>query len=291
MRSNFRSIWIALALFVPAGPLESVIAQAADRIVVLAPSLGEIVADILPKGEVQKRLVGAVDGTDRPDWLKMVPRVGGFSRFDLEAVLALKPDLVLATEDGNPAEPVGRLARAGVSVIRVKTSTVAEITDSYRQIARALGQPERGANLVSEFQSRYQSASRQAASGGRKPKVVLQLGWDPLVVVGGRGYLAEALVAVGAENLFSDSSADAYPRPSVEEVVRRKPDIVVMVEMDGLSGQAATAAVRWKKLNVPVGILQSDALLRPTLSWPEGVKSLAGVIHGTGGADVSIKSD
>ncbi|MEK7690795.1 MAG: helical backbone metal receptor, partial [Bdellovibrionota bacterium] len=102
MRSNFRSIWIALALFVPAGPLESVIAQAADRIVVLAPSLGEIVADILPKGEVQKRLVGAVDGTDRPDWLKMVPRVGGFSRFDLEAVLALKPDLVLATEDGNP---------------------------------------------------------------------------------------------------------------------------------------------------------------------------------------------
>ena len=140
MRSNFRSIWIALALFVPAG-LESVIAQAADRFVLLAPSLGEIVADILSKGEVQKRLVGAVDGTDRPDWSKMVPRVGGFSRFDLEAVLALKPDLVLATEDGNPAEPVGRLARAGVSVIRVKTSTVAEITDSYRQIARALGQP------------------------------------------------------------------------------------------------------------------------------------------------------
>ena len=108
------------------------------RVVALAPSLAELVAAMLGPQELD-RLVGVTEQSDHPASLKSKKQVGPFHRFNLEAVMALKPDLVLATREGNPKDRVERLRELGIPVVVVSGGNFREIADSMRLVGRALG--------------------------------------------------------------------------------------------------------------------------------------------------------
>jgi iron complex transport system substrate-binding protein len=253
------------------------------RVVTLAPSLGELVADLLGKDLV--RLIGVSEYTDYPLTLKKLPSVGPYHHFNLEKVLALKPDLVLATLDGNSKEQVNHLRELKVPVVVVETGNFTEIAGSIKLVANALGVPKLGAEMADRLTKGIQRR-KQSAQSHPPLKVLLQIGEDPMVLVGGNSFLQSALETIGAVNVYRDAKIP-YPRPSLEDVLKKDPDIIVIVAMGDDLKQFDSMARKWRQFhglkavkNGRVHVLRSDALLRPTLRILEGLALLEDTVYG-----------
>ncbi|MFC6330688.1 helical backbone metal receptor [Alloalcanivorax gelatiniphagus] len=109
--------------------------QPAERIVALSPGATELLFDA-GGGE---RLVGAVSYSDFPPAAKKLPRVGSYKRLDLEAILALKPDLVVAWISGNPGTQVDRLEDLGLTVYRGEPLRFTDVADTLERLAVLAG--------------------------------------------------------------------------------------------------------------------------------------------------------
>lgn len=231
------------------------------RVVTLAPSLAEIAAEILEPAE-WARIVGVSEFTVEPVELAGRPKVGAFYRTNLERVVSLKPDLVLATRDGNSKDQVERLQSLGITVVTVDSHSLKQVEESMREIGRALGEAQRGEQAAGLFVKKLEKLRVQ--SRNRAPaRVVIQLGATPLVVAG-QSFVSEAVEVLGLKNVFSDWSG--YPKPSLEEVLRRKPDAVIVL------GDHAVPDVVGSR--VKVVRLKNDALLRPSPALISGLTDL-----------------
>jgi iron complex transport system substrate-binding protein len=254
-----------------------------QRIVTLAPSLGELVTDLL--GKDLGRLVGVSEYTDYPTALRKLPSIGPYHHFNLEKVLALKPDLVLATLDGNSKEQVNHLRELKVPVVVVETGNFTEIAGSMKLVAKALGVPNLGAEMASQLTLGIQRVKLN--SKNHSPlKVLLQIGEDPMVLVGGNSFLHSALETIGAINVYRDAKIP-YPRPSLEDVLKRDPDVIVIIALGGELKQFDSMAKKWGQFRSlkavkdgRVHVLRSDSLLRPTLRILEGLARLERTVYG-----------
>ena len=246
------------------------------RIVALAPSVAEIAADLLGK-EGGFRIVGVSNEADRPDILKDRPRVGPFYRVNLEAVVGLQPDLVLATQDGNLPEQVERLRSVGVRVVVVGTPHVDSLSEAYRMLGRELGLEATGEKKAAAMEQELRELRRESERRRTKaPRVVLQIGWNPVVVVGGQGFLAEVLSIAGGRSVFADVQ-QAYPRPSREAVMARKPDVILQVSMDQGRDQSQGGS-EWGK--IPTLRVDADDLLRPGPGLVRAIRKLQEGLNG-----------
>ncbi len=257
-----------------------------SRVVTLIPSLGELAAEVL--GEDLERIVGVSEYTDYPPAIaaagKRVTSIGPYTRVDLEKILALKPDLVLASTDGNSRDQIQHLRELKIPVVVVKTESLGDVESAMRLVADAIGSSERGRAISGQFAA---GLARIRARGGelvksraRPLKVLLQLDDRPLVVVGKKSFLHDALGVVGAENIYGDAGA-GYPRPALEDVIRRNPDVIVVIGMGGNAGPFKVMASRWEKFpslsavkNKRIRVVDGDSLTRPTLRLLEGLSLL-----------------
>ncbi len=261
------------------------IVDSPQRIVTLAPSLGELAADLL--GAEIHRIVGVSEYTDTPSALERVTSVGSYNHFNLEKVVTLKPDLVLATRDGNPREQVLRLRELGISVVVVDTGDFAQVIQSIRWVGAALGKSLAAEKRVSEFEAGLRALrARRRLREGQHPKVVLQLGDDPLVVVGSGTFLGAALEELGATHVYSDSIAH-YPKPSLEDVLKKNPDVILVLALGRDRSTFDKMATRWKRFSKltaveydKVRVVQADGLLRPSARLIDGMIQLERLIYG-----------
>ncbi|HTL11212.1 MAG TPA: helical backbone metal receptor [Bdellovibrionota bacterium] len=265
------------------------ISRVPTRIVTLAPSLGELAAEIL--GPDLGVIAGVSEYTDFPPALSSKPSVGPFHRINVERVVALKPDLVLATLDGNPRDRVLQLRELGLRVIVVDTSTLDSVARSFLWVGHALGRTREGEGLARRLTEGLTALKARAAgrahSGVPRPTVLLQLDRQPLVAVGGDTFLNQALEVVGARNSLEDLRT-RYPRPAIEEVIRRDPDWIVVLAMAGSPDAAfAKMAEDWKALKnlkavsrSQVRILKADGLARPSVRLLEGLALLEKLLYG-----------
>ncbi len=252
------------------------------RIVALAPALGELVARLL--GNDLSRLVGVSDFTDSSEALKRVPSIGSYARFNVEKVMSLRPDLVLATSAGNAKDQVLRLRELGLPVVVVSADNLKELIQSIRLVGDAVGARREGRKIAEELANHIAEAKKRARA--RKPrKVLLQIGDDPLVVAGGGSFIHEAIEAVGAVNLYGD--ADGYPRPSLEDVLKRNPEVVLVVTMTEDKEVFEKMARKWSTFTAlkavksdQVKVLNGDTLLRPSIRFTEGLLLLEHAIYG-----------
>ena len=254
-----------------------------SRIIPLAPSLAELVVELLPSG--WERIVAVTEFTDFPGELAQKPKVGSYARLNLEAIVSRKPDLVLATLDGNSKDQVQRLRSLGVPVLVVGTSNFEEVKLSIRMVGEALGAKERALALESRFVSALQSLHKRYHATANRPRVLLQIGDDPLVVVGKKSFLQEALEAVGAKNIYS-SELSGYPRPSREDVLSKNPEMILILALHGEMRTFDRMADRWRAFpqlaavrEGKVRVLKADGLLRPGSRLIEGLSALESAIH------------
>ena len=228
------------------------------------------------------RLVGVTRYDTAPE-VKSLPRVGGFLDPSPEAVLGLRPDLVLWLTDGGAYPAVRRIAELGVPVLALPVVGVPDVLRAARRVGAALGNPAAGERLASRMDAAVRAAEERASSLPRR-RVLLVIGRDPLVVAGPGSYPDALLRIAGGVNVVKGERP--WPVYSLERAVADDPDLVVDAAVnepaDTIARLAAIPAVKAGR----VVRLPDDRVLRPGPQLPAALVQLQSALGtpATGGA-------
>ena len=195
--------------------------QPASRIVSLAPHVTE---QLFAIGAGEK-IVGAVDYSDYPEQAKAIPRVGGYSRLDLERILALQPDLVVAWKSGNDGRAIERLQALGVTVYWSEPHRLPDIADGMARLGTLVGEAEMAQQQAETFHQRLDELRRQNR-GGKKRTVFYQIWNRPLMTVSGQHLINDVITLCGGSNIFADLET-LTPTVSLEAVLVADPEVIV----------------------------------------------------------------
>ncbi|MCH2558802.1 MAG: cobalamin-binding protein [Alcanivorax sp.] len=246
--------------------------QPARRIVALSPGATELLYD----AGAGDRLVGAVSFSDYPSEAKALPRVGSYKRLDLEAILALKPDLVVAWVSGNPATQVERLETLGLNVYRGEPLRFAEVADTLERLAVLAGTEPAGRAAAARFRDGITELRDRFA--GADPVTVFYEVWEePLMTVNGEHLISEAIRTCGGVNVFADLPGLA-PRIGTEAVIAADPEAIVA---GGMGENNPAWLTPWKRFRALTAVQRENlffvppsTLQRPTPQMLEGTRLL-----------------
>lgn len=186
-----------------------------ERVVTLAPNLTELVFAV-GSGSL---VVGTDDFSDEPRAAAKLPKVGGMQP-NLEKLAALRPDLVLASTEGNQPALGPALAAAGIPLFVVRTDRVADLPTAVKRVGALLDSPgaeEAEAALRRELAQQERKRSRTA-------KVLFAIWTEPLYVGGRETFVDDLLVLTGATNAVS---RNGWPQHSLESLIASPPDIIL----------------------------------------------------------------
>ena len=249
-----------------------------ERIVTLAPNLTEIVFAL----GLEEKLVGVTSHCDFPAAARSKPQVGDVVNPSLEKILELKPDVVFGSTAGNRRETVEALERLGVPLYGVEARSVEGIFVSIRDIAELAGAPRAGAELAGRLEARLAALGVHTAAGPA-PRVLFAIWMEPLVTIGNDTFLNDVLARAGAESVTADLG-ESWPRLSVEEVIRRDPDYLILPRTHSLqaSFERLVQEEPWRRLRAVREnriVWLDDAVLRPGPRIVDAIEELARALH------------
>jgi iron complex transport system substrate-binding protein len=240
----------------------------------------------------QDRIVGVSGYTTSPPEARKKPRVSAFATAKFDAILDLKPDLVLTFSDVQ-AEITRELVKRGVTVLNFNQRTVAGILDMIGTLARLVGKPDEGRALVEELVRGLDEIVRAAKLFPRRPRVFFEEWNDPLI--GGIGWVEELIEVAGGEVIFPalrgcGKAMDRVVDPA--SVVERNPE-VVLASWCGRKVNRQTIASRpgWEAIdavrNGHVYEIKSAIILQPgPASLTDGVRQIHAILSRVVGARV-----
>ena len=193
----------------------------AQRIVSLSPHLTEL----LFAAGAGAKVVGAVDYSDYPPAARQLPRVGSDAAIDLEAVLALKPDLVVVWPNAGSSRAIDRLAALGLPTFRSEPRELEDIPRTIERMGEMAGTGEHAGKAATAFRKRVADLETRFA---RRPRVrVFYQVWDrPLQTVNGAHIISKVIGLCGGENVFAGLPAIA-PEIDREALLQARPEVVV----------------------------------------------------------------
>lgn len=289
MHEALRAIWLVFCAWACTAQATTVLddrqqaihlAKAPQRIVSLLPSLTETVCTL---GACQ-RLVGVDRYSNWPASVQSVPRVGGGLDPNIESIVALKPDLVLAAGSTRGAD---RLQALGLTVLRLEPRTHADVQRVLQVVGQALqvpgGESERAwQGIQAGVQAAVQSLSKQA----RGQRVYVEVSPTPYGA-SEASFIGETLTRMGMANILP-SSLGPFPQVNPEFVVRAQPDVIMagdssrasMVQRPGWSGLRAMQNQRLCVFSAD----EADTLVRAGPRMAEGARLMAACLNRAAGS-------
>lgn len=195
------------------------------RIVSLVPSLTEALFAL----GLRDAIAAVTEYCVAPaDLVANVPKVGGTKTPDLDAILALRPDLVIASAEENIREHVERLIAAGLTVYVSLPTTVRRALEELRDLALLTGRPDAAEPWLAPARTLLVDFEAAAAAETRTPVRYFCPIWRrPYMVAGPDTYMSDLLRLCGGENLYGAGPARYYP-VALAEVMARAPDVVLL---------------------------------------------------------------
>src|SRR5580658_8533497 len=243
----------------------------------------------------QDRIVGVSGYATRPPEARRKPRVSAFKNAKFDAILALKPDLVLTFSDVQ-AEITRQLVLRGVTVLNFNQRSIAEILDMIALLARLVGKPDTGLALVESLQSGLQAIAESAKAFPSRPRVFFEEWKDPLI--SGIRWVEELVEIAGGEILFPElatcgKAQDRVVEPAV--VAERDPE-VILASWCGMKvnkalirsrpGWESTSAVR----NGHIYEIKGTYILQPgPASLTEGMRQIHAILAHVAGVEVAAE--
>lgn len=258
---------------------EVTLAAPPQRIVSLVPSVTEILYAL----GAEDRLVGVTTFCDFPPAAQQKPKVGGIVNPSLEVIVSLRPDLVLATTEGNRESTIRELTALGVPTYVVSPKNFVGVLDSIARIGQLIGQELAASRIVGDLRRR---AGRILEATRDRPRPsVLYLVWADPVVVPGRDTLITDLIRMAGGASVSGEERIEWPRLSLEQVVAKAPEIIIVATHS--RGHVEDALRRWReqKILLPafrsgrIHALDGNLIHRPGPRVIEGLEALARAIH------------
>ncbi len=211
------------------------------RIVSLAPGVTEMLFAAGAGSEV----IATVEYSDEPPAARAVPRIGDVATIDMERLVALEPDVVVAwPAGGNPAQRA-RIAALGMPLYQQQVVRLADLPASLRRLGVLAGTEAAAERAAHALEERLASLARTYGAGadGRRPTVLLQVWNRPVYTIGGKHLMSDALELCGARNVFADLPEPA-PLVDTEAIIARNPDIIVAASPPG---ESAAWVADWQR--------------------------------------------
>ena len=193
----------------------------AERVISLAPSLTEILFAI---GAAQ-RVVGVIEYSDFPPEAKTLPVIGRFDLLDIEKVLELEPDLIVAWKSGNPERSIEQLISLGLTVYLAELNDLPSISKQMKNISKLTGTEREASSAITNFNQTY--ASLIAEYSDRKLVKTFYQVWDmPIITAGGKDFINDIIKLCSGENIFKGINQIA-PKVSLEAVIVANPEVII----------------------------------------------------------------
>jgi iron complex transport system substrate-binding protein len=244
------------------------------RIVSLNPATTEILFAL----GAGPRVVGRTQYDLWPDSARLVPSVGAGMQPNLEAVLGRAPDLVVMYASGSDRGAADRLTAAGVPTAAFRMDHIADFGRVTLFLGRLLGDTDR-ARIVVDSVTATLARVRDATQALPRPTVFLHAWEKPLMTIGGGSFLSELVTIAGARNIY-DSLAAPSPVVTLEDVLRRNPDIILVSPVERGNMMRSD---RWRALpavrNGRVLAYDTNLVARPAVKLGEAAVSLARLFH------------
>jgi iron complex transport system substrate-binding protein len=251
-----------------------------QRLISLAPSITETLY-ALGLGD---RIVGDTTYCDYPPEARLKPHVGALLNPSMEAIVALKPDLVLGIAEANRRETAEQLERLSIPIYGLTAHSVEETLHSIEDLAQVLDRGDQGKSLVESLRRRVDAVKRSAA-GQPKPKVLFVVWYRPLITAGPHTFIADAIRVAGGVSI-ADDLAGEWPRMSLEDALHRDPDIILFSQSESFSpaldefqqlpGWRDFRAVKDHRL-----YFISDTINRPSPRLIDALEEVARTLHPT----------
>lgn len=254
------------------------LAKPARRVVSLAPSVTEILFAVGLDAEV----VGVTTFCDYPAQAKSKPKIGS-STPNLEAILGLKPDLIVGNKDYIRPDVLAKLEQLKVPVFILSPQTVEDILVHISTVGRLVGRDREARAVVQGLRDRLgEIRSRMAAA---KPiRVFYVVNTDPLISVGAGSFIHQMLELAGGENIVGQTAV-SYPKVSLEEVLRRDPE-VLLFPVGATEGIPEAEQRQWRKWTSLSAVthnrlhqVKAELVNRPGPRVVDGIEALAKVIR------------
>jgi iron complex transport system substrate-binding protein len=245
------------------------LARSPQRIVSLLPSLTETVCEL---GQCQ-RLVGVDRYSNYPESVTKLPQVGGGLDPNIEAIVALKPDVVLVAASSRAAD---RLRSLGLAVVALEPKTHADVQRVIGKIGQLLEAPD-AQRIWRNIDAAVSAAAQSIPPRAKNLRVYFEVSRSPHAA-GESSFIGETLARLGARNIVP-ASLGPFPKLNPEFIVRANPDVIMVSDrnyagMEGRPGWAGMQAIKNKRICVFTAE-QSDNLVRPGPRMAEGARAMA----------------
>ena len=251
-------------------------AQTPQRIVSMLPSLTESVCAM----NQCQRLIGVDRYSNYPDSLKNLPKLGGGMDPNIEAIVALKPDVVLVSGKSRASE---RLEALGIKVVALETKTHADVRRVLSVLGVLLAVPEaQGAERVWRIiDSSVSAAAQSLPAKAKTARVYFEVSRGPYAA-GEASFIGETLTRLGVKNVVP-AKLGPFPRLNPEFVVRANPDVIMignrsMVNAVAYPGWNSIKAVKDKRICV-FSVADADVVVRPGPRMAEAARLMAGCLE------------
>jgi iron complex transport system substrate-binding protein len=274
-RPDLRSAEAGVYRFGPPAPAAPV------RIVSLAPSMTEVLFAL----GAGPRVAGVTRFCDYPPEAARLPKVGGFLDVSLEAVAALRPDLIVGVPNASNRNVIERLGELGFPVLLLEAHGLEDTYRLVREVGRSVGAEPAAQRLAASMRARV-AAVEARVRGAARTQVLFAYGRDPLVVAGPGSFADELLRKAGADNVAREGTA-RYPTWSLEAVLVAAPDVIVDSFMGGSAPpDAARLRARWGRFASLPAVrsgrlhwLDPQLFARPGPRLVDALEALARLLH------------
>lgn len=247
-----------------------------QRIISLGPSITE---ELYLLGLADK-IVGVTTYCQRPPQAQQKEKISTAIEVNLEKVIMLKPDLVLATSLTDP-KAVEKLKGLGIRVVSFSSpKNFTEICKQFLELGRIVGKEEKAEKIVSIAKNKVDSVKRKVKDSG-KPEVFIQIGAKPLFTVTEDSFVNDFIEFAGGINIAKNAKTGLYSR---EGVLRKNPNVIIIVTMGVTGEEEKRIWQKFKTLNAVknnrIYIIDSNKICSPTpLTFVETLEEIAELLH------------
>lgn len=241
-----------------------------QRIISLAPAITETLYIL----GLENKIVGVTAYCNYPPQAKDKTKIGDFANPNLEKVISLKPDLILAS-DGVQVGIVERLRTLNLRVEVIAPRSIEEILDSFISIGQLTGKEEAALKSVENIRMKLKYIQNKLSvfPAEKRPKVFLELWHQPLITIGKGSFVNEFISYAGGINITGQIKA-VYPLISSEYVLKESPDIIIVGHT--MKKEENVSAFRQGRVYTDI---DPDLLLRPGPRFIQGIEQLHKIFY------------
>ncbi len=267
---------VLLSLLLSSLMSPQVLADGARRVIALAPHSVELIY-ALGAGD---RLIATTEFADYPEAARSVPRIGGYNGIQIEKVLALNPDLIVAWESGNKSQDIERLESLGLDVFRSRIVSIDAVATELRALGKLLALETTAEAIAQAYEAKL--ASIREANMSKPPvRFFYQLWLEPLKTLTAESWVNEILHSCGGENIYPHHDGSAYPQVSLEGVLIGKPEVIIVPSHHGTARATIDHWQQWPEIpavrNAHIYSFDGDILHRASLRILQGLEEVCAV--------------